>query len=128
MIVIDTSAILAVVFREPRADECLQAIAANSSIWISAGTLAELRVVAAGRERSVEVEAFLNQLDLEVANVDAETAAAVGPAYARWGKGFHPAKLNFGDCFAYVLAKRRDCPLLFIGNDFSLTDVTPALR
>ena len=53
-------------------------------------------------------------------------ARQAGAAYRQWGKGFHPAGLNFGDCFAYALAKEQNCPLLFIGNDFSRTDIKPA--
>lgn len=51
----------------------------------------------------------------------------IGKAYRQWGKGFHPAGLNFGDCFAYALAKERDLPLLFVGNDFARTDIRPAI-
>ncbi len=58
----------------------------------------------------------------------ANFAASAGQAYAHYGRGLHAASLNFGDTFAYVLAKQRACPLLFIGKDFSLTDVTPALQ
>jgi ribonuclease VapC len=65
---------------------------------------------------------------LEVVPVDAEAAAAIGRGYARYGKGLHAASLNFGDGFAYALARERNCPLLFIGNDFSLTDVARALQ
>jgi ribonuclease VapC len=60
-------------------------------------------------------------------NVTRAAAAAVGDAYRKWGKGFHPAGLNFGDCFAYVLAKHYSCSLLFVGNDFARTDVQSAL-
>ena len=56
--------------------------------------------------------------------VTAVDARLVADAYECWGKGEHPASLNFGDCFAYALAKARDCPLLFVGNDFAQTDVT----
>ena len=56
-----------------------------------------------------------------------ERALAAALGYVRWGKGFHPAALNFGDCFAYALAKEHDCPLLFVGDDFTKTDVKPAI-
>lgn len=127
MIVVDTSAILDIAFHEYRAEECGKALADNDSRIISAGTLAEMRIVAVGRNRLVALEAFLSTLSLEVIPVNSETAVAVGDAYAQWGKGIHPAKLNFGDCFAYTLAKARDCPLLYIGGDFAQTDVNSAL-
>jgi ribonuclease VapC len=60
-------------------------------------------------------------------NVTKSTAMAMGEAYRRWGKGLHPAGLNFGDCFAYVLAMERACPLLYVGEDFKRTDVRSAL-
>ncbi|HZF96553.1 MAG TPA: type II toxin-antitoxin system VapC family toxin [Allosphingosinicella sp.] len=67
------------------------------------------------------------RLDPEVVPLTEERARAAAEAYRTWGEGFHPAKLNFGDSFAYALAKEHDCPLLFIGNDFSKTDVKIAL-
>lgn len=70
---------------------------------------------------------LLDELGLEVEPVTAACARRVGTAYAAWGKGMHPAGLNFGDCFAYALAKDRDLPLLFIGRDFARTDVRPAI-
>jgi len=128
VIVVDTSAIFAVLYKEPQAAICHAALRSEPTLVISAGTLSEAQVVAARSGFLAVLESFLENMQFEIVDVTAETAAAVGPAYARWGKGFHPAKLNFGDTFAYVLAKQRACPLLFIGNDFSLTDVTPALR
>lgn len=59
--------------------------------------------------------------------VSVATAERVGQIHARWGRGRHPANLNFGDCFAYDVAKINGCPLLFVGNDFSTTDIRPAL-
>ncbi len=66
-------------------------------------------------------------MDYETIDVDAQTAAYVAASYRRWGKGIHPARLNLGDCFAYALAAERGCPLLFIGNDFSQTDIESVL-
>lgn len=65
-------------------------------------------------------------IDLELVEVTADRARQVGEAYARWGKGFHPAGLSFGDCFAYALARERGATLLFVGDDFSRTDVKSA--
>jgi ribonuclease VapC len=127
MIVVDTSAIFAVLYDEDYGPACAAALASNMRLLISAGTLAEAFVVAARSGFTEALESFLSSVTLEIVPVDAATAAAVGRGYARYGKGLHAASLNFGDTFAYVLAKERDCPLLFIGNDFSKTDITPAL-
>jgi ribonuclease VapC len=128
LIILDTSAIFAVLYPEPLAAVCNAAIAANDSLAMSAGTYAEAQVVAAGKGLTTELGEYLSQFTLEIVPVDAATAAAVGRAYAQWGKGLHRASLNFGDCFAYALARERQCPLLFIGNDFSQTDVASALQ
>ena len=65
---------------------------------------------------------------IEIAAVTPARPGASAQAYERWGKGLHPAGLNFGDCFAYALAKEHSCPLLFIGDDFSKTDIESVLR
>lgn len=64
---------------------------------------------------------------IEVVEVTLERSEFAADAYSRWGKGIHPAALNYGDCFAYATAKEFGCPLLFIGNDFSQTDIEPAI-
>lgn len=127
MIVVDTSALMAVVFDEAKADACSKALEADNEVLISAGTLAECLVVARRRHGSQEVERLIVDLGIEIVNVTPVSARRVAQAYERWGKGMHPAGLNFGDCFAYVLAKEHSCPLLFIGNDLSKTDVASAL-
>jgi ribonuclease VapC len=127
MIVVDTSALIAVVFDEAKAGACSKALEADSEVLISAGTLAECLVVASRRHESQEVERLIVDLGMEIVNVTPASARRVAQAYERWGKGMHPAGLNFGDCFAYALAKEHSCPLLFIGNDFSKTDVASAL-
>ena len=128
MIVDDTSAIFAVLYDEEQGPACAAALAANTRLLISAGTLAEAYVVAARSGFTTALESFLSRVTLEVVPVDAEAAAAIGRGYARYGRGLHAASLNFGDGFAYALARERNCPLLFIGNDFSLTDVARALQ
>ena len=128
MIVVDTSAIFAVLYDEERGPACATALAAHQRLLISAGTLTEAYVVAARKGVIQALEKFLANITLEVIPVDADFAALAGQSYVRYGRGLHAASLNFGDTFAYVLAKQRACPLLFIGDDFSLTDVTPALR
>ncbi len=73
-------------------------------------------------------ETLLAKLNLDIVPVSVEQAAVARTAYLRFGRGNHPARLNYGDCFAYALAKVTGEPLLFKGNDFSQTDITPALR
>jgi ribonuclease VapC len=128
LIVVDTSAVFAVLYAEPMGPACAAALAGDDALLASAGTLAEMGVVAARSGFTTVLERFLERLRIEIAPVDAAMAESVGRAYQRWGKGIHTAKLNFGDCFAYTLAKERGLPLLFVGNDFAQTDVTPALR
>ena len=94
---------------------------------MSAGSLAETSVVAAMRQLTAPLGELVQGLHLEVVPVDAAQARAIGDAYRRWGKGAHSARLNSGDCFAYTLAIRRGLPLLFVGDDFSQTDVRSAL-
>lgn len=127
MIVVDTSALLAVLFDEPASASCTAALKADSDIHVSGGTLAETLIVVAHRGGFEEMIALIDELGIAVEPVTAAAAERVGKAHACWGKGVHPAGLNFGDCFAYALADERDCPLLYIGDDFSRTDVKPAM-
>ena len=73
------------------------------------------------------VEALLQELEVVVVDVSARDARDMSDAYRRWGKGVHPARLNLGDCFAYALANSRQLPLLYIGGDFSQTDIASAM-
>ena len=124
MIVVDTSALMAVLLNEPEADECSEILIEQDMLVMSAGTLAEALVIADQRGLGPEMRALVEGLDVEIAAVTKRVAELVSEAYMRWGKGVHPAGLNFGDCFAYVLAKSEDRPLLFVGNDFEKTDVS----
>lgn len=126
MIVIDTSALMAIMLEESEAAICLAAMG-DQRVLISAGTMSEALVVAAGRRSIEQMSALIDELDLEVIDLTPESAGLVGMAYASWGKGIHPAGLNFGDCFAYQLASERGLPLLYIGNDFARTDIRSAL-
>jgi ribonuclease VapC len=126
VIALDTSAILAVLQNEPDADRCQAAMTTDDVLVMSAGTLAELRIVAGQRGAGPALDRLLNDLALEIVPVTGVEADAVGAAFRKWGKGCHPAGLNFGDCFAYVLAASRNCPLLFVGDDFSKTDLVSA--
>jgi ribonuclease VapC len=127
VIVVDTSALIAVVMNEPTADPCSDSLAFADEVLISAPTLTETLVVAQGRGRRDQMAAFLSELAPTVCDLSEAVALHAADAYRQWGRGFHRARLNFGDCFAYALAKDRDCPLLFVGDDFSQTDVVPAL-
>jgi ribonuclease VapC len=127
VIVLDTSALLTSLLDEPLSEVCAQFLERRIDFFISAGTLAEALIVAKGKDRSEELEELLANLSLRVVAVDERLARLSLDAHEKFGKGVHPAKLNYGDCFAYALAKDLDCPLLFIGNDFSQTDVTSAL-
>ena len=126
MIVVDTSALMAVSLDEPAAEACGEILARADAIVISAGTLAESLIVAGRRGVGSAMERLVRGLGCQVAPVTEHDAFEVAEAYARWGKGMHPAGLNYGDCFAYALARRRDCPLLFVGDDFAKTDIVRA--
>ena len=127
MIVVDASALIAIVKRERAYEACAAVLEAETRILVSAGTLTEAFIVAERRQVGREIAALVEDLAIEVVTVTAATARRVADAYGRWGKGVHPAALNFGDCFAYELARTNDCALLFVGKDFSQTDVKSAL-
>jgi ribonuclease VapC len=126
VIAVDTSALMAMVLREPQAGACRALLATEEAI-ISAGTFAEALMVGAGRRAAIPVARLVDELGIDVVPVTSAAARQVGKAYQRWGKGFHTAALNFGDCFAYTLAKERGCPLLYVGSDFARTDIASAL-
>jgi ribonuclease VapC len=123
VIVVDTSALLAILLGEPAGGPCREVLKLNPDVRISAGTLSEAFIVLAHRGGFEELAALVEELGMVVEPVDADRAPRVGLAHARWGKGVHPAGLNFGDCFAYALADELNCPLLYIGRDFERTDI-----
>lgn len=127
--IIDTSAIIAILFEEPEADHFISAIAAASSRRISAATFLETTIVLESRSGPAagnELDAFLRRAEIELEPVTPEQAQTARHAWRRFGKGNHPAGLNSGDCFAYALAIAAREPLLFKGRDFGLTDVPSA--
>ena len=126
MIVLDTSAVISILSNEVSRTRCEAAIGSGVDLLMSAGTYAELLIVAQKCGLTKEVIQFVENLNVVVLDVTAETALRISAAYHQWGRGFHPAGLNFGDCFAYEAAKSRDCPLLYVGDDFSRTDVIAA--
>jgi ribonuclease VapC len=127
MIAVDTSALMAIVLNEPEADACAAALEAEDRLLISAGTVAEALIVAGRRNVGEEVEQLIGGLGFEIVSVTPASARRIAEAYENWGKGVHPAALNFGDCFAYEVAKEHACRLLYVGEDFARTDVESAL-
>lgn len=127
MIAVDTSALMAIVLNAPEADACAAAIEVADRLLISAGTVAEALIVAGRRNVLQEMDRLIDGLGLEVVAVTPGAARRIAEAYAAWGKGVHPAALNFGDCFAYVVAKDEGCPLLYVGGDFARTGIGCAL-
>jgi len=126
LIAVDTSALIAILRGEPDAARLRERIEKGEGVIISAGTAAEALILAGQRGYRRELEEMLAEFDIEIVPLLAADIIRVADAYARWGRGSHPAGLNFGDCFAYALARSRECPLLFIGNDFSRTDIEAA--
>lgn len=127
MIVVDTSALMAIVLNQPQAPACALVLANAREVRISAGTLAEALIVARRRNAGRILEELIEGLGIEILPVTGAVAGRMADAYDRWGKGVHPAGLNFGDCFAYAAAREQDCPLLFVGDAFSRTDIASAL-
>ncbi len=127
MIAVDTSALMAILRKELLGEACEAALKVNESLLMSAATLTECLIVARRKRTLPGMEILLQRLQLSVLDVTPEVALAAVEAYGRWGKGFHEAELNYGDCFSYVVAKAHDCPLLYAGDDFARTDVRSAL-
>jgi ribonuclease VapC len=125
-VIVDSSAILAILFNEPNAALYAMAIASASSCRISAANYVEAAVVVDSQSPAAgprQFDAFMRRAGIVIEPVTEEHALVARQAYADFGKGRHPAGLNFGDCFSYALAMVSGEPLLFKGNDFSQTDV-----
>jgi ribonuclease VapC len=128
--IVDTSAALAVVLGEPGFEAFASAISASETRRISAASFLEASSVAetrAGDRGLRQFDSFIRESELAVEPVTHEHALIAREGFSNYGKGRHPAGLNFGDCFAYALAKAAGEPLLFKGGDFRQTDVLPAL-
>ena len=128
--VVDTSALLAILDNEADSLRFAHAMATAGSLAISAGTLVEAGLVAsrAGGEKGIAaLDRLLAQLDIAVVPVDLPQVSSAREGLLAFGKGRHPARLNLGDSFAYALARHLNEPLLFKGNDFAQTDVRRAL-
>jgi ribonuclease VapC len=128
LIAVDTSALMAVILDEPSAEACIEALTGSGELMISAATIAEALIVAERRGAGDSMARLIDQLGFTIVDATHATARRVAQTYAQWGKGQHPAGLNFGDCFAYDVAKQHECPLLFVGDDFSRTDIKSALQ
>jgi ribonuclease VapC len=127
MIAVDTSALMAIVLGEPGADACIAALANETEVVISAGTVAEALIVADRRAVGEEMRRLIDSLAFDILPVSSASARRIATAYARWGRGRHRAALNFGDCFSYEIAEAHSCRLLFVGDDFAKTDLEGVL-
>jgi ribonuclease VapC len=127
VIAVDTSALMAIVLGEAGADACIGVLETEAEILISAGTVAEALIVASRRNVGEEMARLIDGLGFEIVSVTPAAARRIAAAYVRWGRGAHPASLNFGDCFSYALAREQSCPLLYVGGDFARTDLESAL-
>jgi ribonuclease VapC len=130
--VVDTSAIIAILAAEPEREAFIRILSAEAETAMSVMTFHESSIVIArqiGRPSAAErVDQLARELRIEVSTATIDDALAAREAYFRFGRGYHPARLNLADCFSYALAKARNEPLLFKGDDFSMTDIVPAWR
>jgi ribonuclease VapC len=129
--IVDTSALVAILYREPEAADFAQLIFDADVCRISVGTYVELSIVVEnqlGPEGMRQTEAFIRRARIVIEPVTLDQGEFARQAFLDFGKGRHRAALNYGDCFSYALAKATGEPLLFKGNDFSQTDIEPARR
>ncbi|MGO0577544.1 type II toxin-antitoxin system VapC family toxin [Ornithinimicrobium panacihumi] len=130
--ILDTSALVAILLREPEGEGLLAAAAASDDLQLSAGTALEASIVLDSRhapQQQRRLDDLLAALEVRVVPFDEEQWAIARAAYRDFGKGSgHPAKLNMGDCYAYALHRQTGLPLLFVGQDFSLAGVASAVR
>jgi ribonuclease VapC len=129
MMVVDCSAILAVLFKENDAEIFRERILCGKNLAISAVNMFEASIVMQCRFGTLgikDLDQYVFANEIQISSVGAEHLMYAREAYVRFGKGNHPARLNFGDCFAYALAKSMGAPLLFKGTDFAKTDIMVA--
>lgn len=127
--ILDTSALGAIFFKEPERDRYIEMIHAADYCRISAANFVELSMVIEGQlgpEAGRQCDMFFRRADIIIEPVTVEHAHLARQGFLDFGKGRHPAGLNFGDCFAYALAKATGEPLLYKGTDFSKTDIKAA--
>ena len=124
--IIDTSALLAILYQEEDAVYFAEAIAVAPLCRMSAANFLEAAInidVHGDAEASRQLDTFIRRAGIEIRSVTLEQVQIARQAYLDFGKGRHPAGLNFGDCFAYALVRETGEPLLFKGNDFGKTDI-----
>jgi len=129
--VIDTSALLAILLGEPEAADFSRAIAADPKRLVSAFSVLEAATVILSRKGSAgtrELDLLLHSAGVTIVSFEADQTLLARAAYEKYGKGHHPAALNLGDCCSYALARSSGEPLLFKGNDFSRTDIGVAWK
>lgn len=127
--IVDASALLAIIFREPGYERLIDLLSGATAAAIAAPTLLEATIVASSRLRrdaSNLIRNVLAELEIEVVPFGEDHARTALTAWLRFGKGRHRAALNFGDCISYAVAQRAGLPLLCVGNDFQKTDLTLA--
>lgn len=127
--VIDTSAVVAILRSEPETARLESALVSDPIRLVPATCVLEARMVLVSRRGEhalAEIDLWLRKIEADIIPIDSEVVDLATQAWLTYGKGRHPAALNFADCFSYALAKRADEPLLFIGKDFSQTDIEAA--
>jgi ribonuclease VapC len=128
-VVVDSSALIALLLEDPGYERVEAALITTDRPVMSAATLLESSMVArrnTKRAGIADLDELIADMGVDCIAVDRSLAVAARDAFTRYGKGIHPAALNFGDCFSYALARTRDEPLLFTGEDFLQTDVKVA--
>jgi ribonuclease VapC len=125
VIAVDTSALMTIVLHEEPGPACMAALNAEDRLLISAGTLTEALIVAQARHCDSDLLSLIDGLGFEIVPVDEAAARRAAAAHARWSRGRDG--LNFGDCFAYDVAKQNRCALLYVGRDFAKTDLKSVL-
>lgn len=129
--VIDTSAVLAILLNEPELPPFTELITHAKAVRLSAASYVEAAMVLEMRDREAPkgmLDDFVKEYGVRIEAVTEEQAVLASNAFRVYGRGIHKAKLNYGDCFTYALAKVMQEPLLFKGNDFTKTDLIPALK
>lgn len=129
MIVVDTSALVAIFAEEVGFERCLRRLSSSVTAFLPVSAYVEFLLISKLLvSRRAWIDELVDRRMLSLAPLEPAHGAMAADAARRFGKGSgHPAQLNFGDCLVYALARERDLPLLFIGNDFIHTDITPAL-
>lgn len=124
--VIDTSAIIAILFGEPEADNLIRVISQSQETIMSSFSVLEAGIVMEAKKGEAggrEFDLFIQKAEIKIVPLDPEQIVLARVAWRKYGKGRHPAGLNMGDCCSYALAKRTGSPLMFKGNDFDKTDI-----